>query len=357
MIHDWSIRKHGPIQAGKCLCRRAVGEEEEMRAWQVTSWGEPEEMTLVDLPVEEPGPGEVRIRNRAIALNFFDLLLIAGKYQVKPPLPFTPGAEVAGIVEAVGPGGPEETRGLVPGMAVLAMPNRGGYAESTIAPVRMTFALPEGMPFDVAAALPIVYQTSLFTLQERGQLRAGETLLVLAGTGGVGSAAVQLGKAMGATILAAVGSEEKLAIARDLGADAAVNYSDPGWTDQIRSLTDGRGVDLVYDPVGGDFFDQATRCLAPGGRLLVVGFAAGRIPTVAVNRLLLRNTSVVGAYWGGHVERHPDYPAQAQAEIFRLYQAGHLRPRVFPAGGLAEAPQALRQLAARQVTGKAILSL
>lgn len=328
-----------------------------MRAWQVTSWGEPEEMVLVDLPVEEPGPGEVRIRNRAIALNFFDLLLIAGKYQVKPPLPFTPGAEVAGIVEAVGPGGPEETRGLVPGMAVLAMPNRGGYAESSIAPARMTFALPEGMPFDVAAALPVVYQTSLFALQERAQLRAGETLLVLAGTGGVGSAAIQLGKAMGATVLAAVGSEEKRGIALDLGADQAVNYGDPNWIEQIRGLTRGQGVDVVYDPVGGDFFDQATRCLAPGGRLLVIGFAAGRIPTIATNRLLLRNTSVVGAYWGGHVERHPDYPAQAQAEIFRLYQAGHLRPRIFAAGSLAEAPQALRQLASREVTGKAILTL
>jgi NADPH2:quinone reductase len=328
-----------------------------MKAWQVTTWGEPEEMELVELPLPEPGPGEVRIRNRAISLNFFDLLLIAGKYQVRPVLPFTPGAEVAGIVEAVGPGTATETWGLVPGMAVLAMPDRGGYAEATVAPARMVFPLPKGMPFDVAAALPIVYQTSLFALQERGQLRPGETLLVLAAAGGVGSAAVQLGKAMGATVYAAVGSEEKRALAGALGADQVIVYSDPGWVDRLRALTNGRGVDLVYDPVGGDFFDQATRCLAPSGRLLVVGFAAGRIPTVATNRLLLRNTSIVGVYWGGHVERHPDYPAQAQAELFRLYQAGRLCPQLFPVGGLIDLPRALRLLATRQVTGKAVVTL
>lgn len=322
-----------------------------MKAWQVSEWCEPEQMVLAEIAIPEPGPGEVRIRNHAAALNFFDLLLIQGKYQVRPPFPFTPGSEVAGVIDAVGEG----VEGLSIGDRVQSMLSNGGYAEYSLAPAAKTFRIPDGMSFPEAAAMPIVYQTSYLALTRRGQLREGEWLLVLAAAGGVGSSAVQLGKALGANVIAAVGGEEKFDFCRRLGADHVIDYHQENWPDRIRQLTGGRGADVVYDPVGGDYFDQATKCMAMEGRLLVIGFAAGRIPSIAANRLLLKNTSVVGVYWGGYVEKHPAYLAQSQAELFDLYEAGRIKPLISFTSPLAAAPAALRALAERKVTGKAVL--
>lgn len=322
-----------------------------MKAWQVSEWCEPERMELAEVALPAPGPGEVRIRNHAAALNFFDLLLIQGKYQVRPPFPFSPGSEVAGVIDAVGEG----VEGLSIGDRVQSMLSNGGYAEYSLAPAAKTFRIPDDMSFPEAAAMPIVYQTSYLALTRRGQLREGEWLLVLAAAGGVGSSAVQLGKALGAKVIAAVGGEEKFDFCRRLGADHVIDYHQENWPDRIRQLTGGRGADVVYDPVGGDYFDQATKCMAMEGRLLVIGFAAGRIPSIAANRLLLKNTSVVGVYWGGYVEKHPAYLAQSQAELFDLYEAGRIKPLISFTSPLAEAPAALRALAERKVTGKAVL--
>lgn len=308
-------------------------------------------MTLAEVALPAPGPGEVRIRNHAAVLNFFDLLLIQGKYQVRPPFPFSPGSEVAGVIDAVGEG----VEGLSIGDRVQSMLSNGGYAEYSLAPAAKTFRIPDDMSFPEAAAMPIVYQTSYLALTRRGQLREGEWLLVLAAAGGVGSSAVQLGKALGANVIAAVGGEEKFDFCRRLGADHVIDYHQENWPDRIRQLTGGRGADVVYDPVGGDYFDQATKCMAMEGRLLVIGFAAGRIPSIAANRLLLKNTSVVGVYWGGYVEKHPAYLAQSQAELFDLYEAGRIKPLISFTSPLAEAPAALRALAERKVTGKAVL--
>ncbi len=321
-----------------------------MRAWQVTEWCEPEQMALTEVAIPNPGPGEVRLRNHAAALNFFDILLVQGNYQVRPPFPFTPGAEVAGVVDAVGDG----VTGLAVGDRVLAMLSNGGYAEYSIAPAARTFRLPERMTFIQAAAMPIVYQTSIFALKHRGEIRAGEWLLVLAAAGGVGSSAVQLGKAMGAKVIAAVGSESKFPFCHQLGADEVITYGREGWTDEVRRMT-GTGANLIYDPVGADYFDQATKCIAPEGRILIIGFAAGRIPTIAANRLLLKNASAVGVYWGGYVEKNPGYLAAAQAELFALYDAGGINPIVTSTAPLADAPVLLRSLANRQVSGKAVL--
>src|SRR6476646_5952187 len=264
-----------------------------MKAWQVRAWGEPEEMTLADAAVPDPGEGEVRIRNRAAALNFFDILQIQGKYQVKPPFPFTPGAEVSGTVDAVGAG----VTGIAVGASVLAMTPGGAFAEYSVAPAVRSFPVPDGMDFTEAAAMPIVCHTSYFALTKRAALERGECLLVHAGASGVGMAAIQIGKALGARIIATAGSPAKLDFAVAQGASDAVNYRSDDWVGRIKELTERRGADVIFDPVGGDVFDQSTRCVAQEGRILVIGFTSGRIPNVHVNRLLLKNISIVGVLW------------------------------------------------------------
>ena len=293
-----------------------------MKAWQVHAWGEPESMVWADVALPQPGPGQVRIRNRAAGLNFFDILQVQGKYQVKPPFPFVLGAEVAGNVDVVGPG----VTAFAPGDPVLALTFQGGLAEYSIANENRTFALPAGMEMAVAATMPVVYQTSWFALVDRAALQAGEWLLVHAGASGVGTSAMQLGKALGAKVIATAGSDEKLSFCRDNGAEHALSYADPNWVEQVKALTGGRGADVIYDPVGGDVFDLSTKCIAPLGRLLVIGFASGRIPSIAANRILLKNISIVGAVWGGHVQGNPGYAGEAQAALTRLYEQGKIHP-------------------------------
>jgi len=319
-----------------------------MKAWRVHTWGEPETMSFEEVAAPEPGPDQVRIRNHAAGLNFFDILQVQGKYQIKPPFPFTPGAEVAGVVDAVGHGVTEFSLGD----RVLSITHGGAMAEYSIGRIGMTFAIPSGMDFPEAAAFPIVYHTSYFALKERAALRAGEWLLVHAGASGVGMSAIQLGRSFGAHVIATAGSSEKLEFAKSLGAQHVVDYSDGAWIDQVKQLTGGRGADVIYDPVGGDIFDLSTKCIAPGGRLLVIGFASGRIPTIAANRILIKDIAIVGALWGTYAAAHPDYLAAAQRALAGLVQPP--KPRCYP---LDQAPSALRDLANRKILGKAALTI
>ncbi|HYP26696.1 MAG TPA: NADPH:quinone oxidoreductase family protein [Blastocatellia bacterium] len=324
-----------------------------MKAWLVNEWCEPEQMKLEEVAVPEPGPGEVRIRNHAAALNFYDILMIQGKYQVKPPLPFTPGSEVSGVVDALGPGVAE----LSVGDRVQAMASGGAFKEYSLAPAAQTFRVPARMGYEEAAAMIVIYQTSYFALKNRTTLRAGEWLLVHAAAGGVGMSAMQIGKALGARVIATAGSREKLDFCLSQGAEQAINYRDENWAEQVKKITGGRGADCIYDPVGGDVFDLSTKCIAPEGRLLVIGFAGGRIPSIAANRILLKNISVVGCYWGGYLEHHPQFMSEAQAELFAMYEAGEINPIVSRAYPLAEAPAALRALAGRDTYGKVVLTI
>jgi NADPH2:quinone reductase len=295
----------------------------------------------------------VRIRNHAAALNFFDILQIQGKYQTKPPLPFTPGAEVAGIVDAVGPG----VNHLAIGDRVMGSGGLGGFAEYTVTPAAKTFRIPAAMDFAEAAAMLIVYQTSYLALKVRAAIKTREWLLVHAAAGGVGSSAMQLGKAFGARVIATSGSADKVDFCLRQGADYALNYRDASWVEQVKEITAGHGADVIYDPVGGDIFDLSTKCIASEGRLLVIGFAGGRIPSIAANRILLKGMSVVGCYWGGYLEHHPGFLAETQADLFALYEAGQIKPVVSQVYPLADAVAALRALAERKTHGKVILTI
>ncbi len=324
-----------------------------MKAWRVHSWGEPETMTFDDVPPPEPGPNQVRIRNRAAGLNFFDILQVQGKYQIKPPFPFTPGAEVSGVVDAIGDGVTE----FAVGDGVLAITHGGGMAEYSIGRIGNTFPIPKGMDFPEAAAMPIVYHTSYFALELRARLRKGEWLLVHAGASGVGISAIQLGWAFGARVIATAGSADKLEFAKKLGAEHVLNYTDGTWVDQVKQITGGRGADVIYDPVGGDVFDLSTKCIAPGGRLLVIGFASGRIPTIAANRILIKDIAIVGALWGPYAQAHPDYLQKAHQALTELYEKGTVQPPKAQCYRLEQAPIALRYLANRKVLGKAALTI
>jgi NADPH2:quinone reductase len=324
-----------------------------MKAWRIHNWGEPETMSFEDIAMPEPGPNEVRIRNRAAALNFFDILQVQGKYQIKPPFPFTPGAEVAGIIDAAGPGVTE----FKPGDRVLSMTHGGAMAEQSLSQVNRTFPIPDGMDFSSAAALPVVYHTSYFALRDRAALQPGEWLLVHAGASGVGVSAIQIGRAFGAHVITTAGGAEKVAFAKEQGAEYGIDYNDATWVDQVKQLTGGRGADVIYDPVGGDVFDLSSKCIASGGRLLVIGFASGRIPTIAANRILLKNMSVVGALWGGHVQAHPEYSAMAQRALADLYEKGQIKPPRPVEYPLDAAPTALRDLANRKILWKAVLTI
>ncbi len=324
-----------------------------MKAWLVREWCEPEGMEWAEVELPEPGPEQVRIRNYAAALNFFDILQIQGKYQVKPPFPFTPGAEIAGAIDAVGP----DSAAFQPGDRVLALPQIGGFAEYTVVDASKVFAVPRGMDWAQAAAMPIVYHTSYFALRDRAQLREGEWLLVHAGASGTGMSAIQLGRAWGARVIATAGSEDKLVFARRQGAEFAFDYRSPAWVEQVKDLTNGLGADVIYDPVGGDVFDLSSKCIAPEGRLLVIGFASGRIPSIAANRILLKNISVVGVFWGGQVKAHAGYTADAQHALNGLWLAGKITPEVSQTWPLNELPAALHALAGRSVLGKAVVTV
>ncbi|MCC6588585.1 MAG: NADPH:quinone oxidoreductase family protein [Bryobacterales bacterium] len=324
-----------------------------MKAWRVHDWGAPESMRLEDAPVPAPGPGQVLIQTAACGLNFYDTLEIEGKYQVKPARPFSPGGEVAGTVVAAGSG---ESR-LRPGMRVLSIPFVGGLAEYTLAPANATFPIPDSLANGEAAALPVVYQTSYFSLYDRGQLQPGETLLVHAGASGVGMAGIQLGKARGASVIATASSEAKLEFCRRLGADHVFNYSTPEWVEEVKRVTNGRGADVILDPAGGDAFDLSTKCIAPLGRLLVVGFASGRIPTIAANRILLKNISIVGVLWGNHIAAHPEYAERTHAKLMDLYEAGKIKPLITRTYELNQVVDAFRDMTSRRLIGKAVIRL
>ena len=308
-------------------------------------------MTLDEIPIPEPGPNEVRIRNHAAALNFFDILQIQGKYQIRPPFPFTPGAEVSGVVDAVGP----EVKHVFPGDPVTAMTHNGAFAQYSLAAANRTFHNIAGMDFPEAAAMPVVYHTSYFALHRRAGLAHREWLLVHAGASGVGMSAIQIGKAYGAQVIATAGSRAKADFSLAQGADHALLYTDPGWVERVKEITRGRGVDVVYDPVGGDVFDLSTRCIAGEGRMLVIGFASGRIPSVPANRILLKDISIVGVHWGQYVQQHPEFLSHTHEVLTAMYLGRQIHPEVGRTFRLDEVPAGLRELADRKVLGKAVV--
>ena len=323
-----------------------------MKAMVATRWGEPSELQYLDVPDPEPGPGQVLIETRAIGCNFPDLLMVQGKYQVKPPHPFSPGHEIAGLVLAVGT---DVTR-VRPGQRVLASLEWGGYAERAVTPAERVHPIPDAMPFDHAAAFYVVYQTSYAALVRRAALQPGEWLLVHGAAGGVGLSAVQIGKALGARIIATAGSKEKLEIARQSGADVLIDYRTEDWVERVKSVTGGEGADVIYDPVGGDVFDNSTKCIAFEGRILTIGFAGGRIPTLAINRVLLKNFSVVGLHWGYYQRRGSPLVKEWMEALLKLYGEGRIRPVIYRVYPLRDAPAALAALSSRESYGKVVLA-
>jgi NADPH2:quinone reductase len=324
-----------------------------MRAMIVRELGEIARCLLPgELPEPTPGPHEVLIDVKSIGCNFPDGLMVQGKYQVKPPLPFAPGHEIAGVVAAVG----AEVRHIAPGQRVVALLSWGGFAERAVAAASDTWVIPERMSFDEAATLGVVYQTGYSGLVHRAHLRAGETLLVHAAAGGVGLAAVQLGKALGARVIATAGSPEKLEIARAAGADVCIDYRREDFVERVKQETGGEGADVIYDSVGGDTFDASTRCIAFEGRILVIGFAGGRIADVATNRILLKNISVVGVHWGLYRKRAPALVDEWMARLFALYESGRIKPVIWKRFRLEEAAAALAAIAGRDSYGKVVLT-
>jgi NADPH2:quinone reductase len=325
------------------------------KAWVVRELGTPDRLQFEVVDPPSASDGLVRIRVHAAAVNFFDLLQIGGTYQVKPDLPFVPGAEVAGEVEAAPAGS-----GLEPGDRVLAVVSqeglhRGAYTEVTHAEPGGVLKIPDAMTFVEAAAFFINYQTGWFGLHRRAHLQPGEVVLVHGGAGGVGTAAIQLAKAAGAKVIATAGSESKLAVCRDMGADLAINYNEEDFVAAVKQATDGKGADVIYDPVGGDVFDRSKKCVAFEGRIVVVGFTSGHMPTVATNHVLIKNYSVVGLHWGLYRQRAPQLIPQCTEALLELYAAGKIRPHVGRQAPLADAVTLLLEVASRQTTGKAIL--
>ncbi len=327
-----------------------------MRAWRVHELGDPKDVLELD-EIEEPeaGPGQVVVEVEAAALNFFDILLCQGKYQERPDPPFTPGAEVAGTVLEVGEG----VEGLEPGARVLATPPlpAGAFAQKVAASADGgVFPVPETMPFEKAAALHIAYQTAHVGLHRRASLREGETVLVHAGAGGVGSAAIQVARAAGARVIATAGGPEKVGVCRDLGAEVAVDYKVENFVDAVKEATDGRGADVIFDPVGGEVFDGSRRCVAFEGRLVVVGFTSGTIANAPTNHALVKNYSVVGLHWGLYNKVMPKLVAETHDALIELYETGGIDPLIYDAVPFEELPDALELLGSRKTYGKLVTS-
>jgi NADPH2:quinone reductase len=322
-----------------------------MRAVVVERLGEPRDLRVGDAPEPALVPGALAIDVKAAGCNFFDILMVQGRYQVKPPLPFTPGAELAGVVSAVG----AEVDGFRPGDRIFASTSIGAFASQAVIAARAAWRMPDAMTFEEGAAFPIVYPTSYAALVLRAQLRRGETLLVHAAAGGVGIAAVQIGKALGARVLATAGGAEKLEVARRAGADVCIDYGDPTWPEQVKQATGGRGADVIYDSVGGDVLDQSLKCIAWNGRLLVIGFASGRIPEIKANRILLKNISIVGLHWGAYATHEPARVPEVMEALFRLYEAAEIRPVIGARFPLDRVADALTALGSRRTHGKVVL--
>jgi NADPH2:quinone reductase len=328
-----------------------------VKAWVVRELGGPESLRLEEVAPGQPADGMVRINVRAAAINFPDALMVAGLYQVKPELPFVPGVEVSGEVVSAPPASPFKTGDRVMALVDNAGLTHGGYSEMADAAPGSVTRIPDSMPFEEAAGFTLIFQTGWFGLHRRAHLQAGETLLVHAGAGGVGSAAIQLGKAAGATVIATAGSDEKVEVCRKLGADHAVNYKTQDFVEEVKKITAGRGADVVFDPVGGDVYDRSTKCIAFEGRILIVGFTSGRIPQAAANHVLIKNYSVVGLHWGLYAKRAPELIPPAMKALLDLRQAGKIKTYIGTRLPLSDAPRALATVAEGKSTGKVILTV
>jgi NADPH:quinone reductase len=322
-----------------------------MKAILCTHFGTPDELELRDIPPPVPGPGEAVVAVKAAALNFFDLLITAGKYQHKPPFPFSPAAEFAGIVEAVSAG----VSDVAPGDRVLGSIGWGAAREAIAVPAERLVKMPDGLDFERAAGLTVTYATTLYGLRERGGLKRGETLVVLGASGGTGLAAIEIGKVLGARVIACASSDEKLAFAREHGADETVNYAKDDFRAAVKRLGGERGVDVVYDPVGGPYAEPAVRALGWEGRYLVIGFAAGDIPKLPLNLVLLKSCDIRGVLWGAWTLREPKAQQAMMTEIVRWCADGKLSAHVHAVYPLADIAAALKAIAERKAMGKIVL--
>ncbi len=324
-----------------------------MKALVCREFGSPSVLTVEEIASPPPLEGEVKIAVRACGVNFADIVMVKGDYQVKPPFPFSPGLEVAGEIAAVG----KRVTHLKEGDSVIGLCNYGGYAEEVNAPAVMVMPMPAGMDFVTGAAFPIAYGTSHIALTHRGNLKAGETLLVGGASGGVGLTAVELGKVLGAVVIAAASSDEKLELPKKRGADFTLNYTTENLRQRIKAITGGDGVDVIYDPIGGEFFNQAMRVIKWEGRMLVIGFASGQIPEMAVNRLLVKNCAVLGVYWGAYAFNNPSVLFDSMRTLFELYERGKLQPQVTQTYPLENTVAALNAMLNRQSTGKLVITM
>ena len=322
-----------------------------MHAWLCENPVGVDALTWKELPTPQPGPEEVLIEIQAASLNFPDLLIVQNKYQMKPPLPFVPGSEYAGVVRALG----ENVKGLQIGQTVACLSGTGGFGTHTLAPAKLCMPLPPGFPAVDAAAFIMTYATSHHALIDRGQLKAGETVLILGAAGGVGTAAIQIAKAAGAKVIAAASTDEKCALCTAQGADAVINYSTENLRDALKALTNGKGPDVVYDPVGGDLAEPAFRSIAWRGRYLVIGFAGGPIPQLPLNLPLLKGASIVGVFWGDFARREPQANAAMMGELAQWYAQGKIKPVIDRTMPMSELKAAYARMGSRAVMGKLVM--
>jgi len=322
-----------------------------MKAIVCRQFGPTADLLVEELPSPVPGPQQVVIDIKAAGANFPDALIVQGKYQLKPPLPFSPGFEAAGVVKLAGEG----VRHVKAGDAVVALMPWGAFAEEALVDAASVMPLPAGVDMAAAAALVFAHGTSLHALKDCARLQAGETLLVLGASGGVGLAAVELGKLLGARVIAAASSEAKLAVCREYGAEGTIDYAKENLKDRVRELTGGRGADVVFDPVGGEYSETALRAIARKGRFLVIGFANGEIPRIPLNLPLLKECAIVGVFWGEFMKREPEANAANMKQLFAWFASGRLRPHIFARYPLARAREALEALQRREVSGKVVI--
>jgi len=322
-----------------------------MKAILCKTWGLPDTLVVEELPDVVPAAGQVAIKVEAAGVNFPDVLIIQNKYQFKPELPFTPGSELAGVITAVGEG----VTNVKVGDKVLAFVSQGAFAQQIAVPAQLVMPMPPGLDFDTAAAVTLTYGTSHHAVVDRAQLKAGETMLVLGAAGGVGLAAIEIGKALGARVIAAASTDEKLAVCREHGADATINYTTQDLREAIKAETGGKGPDVIYDPVGGVYAEPAFRSIGWRGRYLVVGFANGEIPKLPLNLALLKGASLVGVFWGEFARREPKVNAAAMRELMEWMAQGKIKPHISGRYALADTPKALNDMAARKVTGKVVI--